>query len=265
MTKGQSFSSNYRLVFLKRLRFLNVRYNLRSERLDTCKTQTSTPDQYSEGCIEDDHLAPTTPSPQPKKSRHLLSPPRSGNNTLRNPPRLASPLPESPPQPVPTAAPRRLPSFRIIDCMHRFIIPAPARQLAYAALSYVWGPCLEQESPRRKVFPSWSWTGWVGELSVESWSLVVSMSMPEDVMAKIRFEVAKDGVGAADSVQVNVVDGSNRDSREFVRVDELRRNGMVDQSTYFRLTKYVPKLPRALWRLSWYRRYHTLFSGENRR
>lgn len=125
--------------------------------------------------------------------------------------------------------------------MRRLIIRAPARQLAYAALSYVWGPCLEQESPRRKAFPSWSWTGWVGDLSVESWSSVVSMSMRDDVMAKIRFEVAKMELGGvAGSVEVNVVDGNNGGSREFAGVDELRRNDMVDQSTYIRLTKYVP-------------------------
>lgn len=68
----------------------------------------------------------------------------------------------------------------------------------------------------------------------------MSMSMPDDVMAKIRFEVAKDGAEAAGSVEVNVVDGNNGGSREFVGVDALRRNDMVDESTFFRLTKYVP-------------------------
>lgn len=103
----------------------------------------------------------------------------------------------------------------------------------------------------------------MGELSVDSWSSVVSMSMPEDAMAKICFEVAKDGVEAAGSVGVNVVDGNNGVSREFVGVDALCRNDMVDQSTYFRLTNYV-QVTASFVRLSWYQRYHTLFSGENR-
>lgn len=69
----------------------------------------------------------------------------------------------------------------------------------------------------------------------------MSMSMRDDVMAKIRFEVAKMELGGvAGSVEVNVVDGNNGGSREFAGVDELRRNDMVDQSTYIRLTKYVP-------------------------
>lgn len=96
---------------------------------------------YEHGTIIDDELVPTTPSPNqgsPSIVCRQINPSKIDFSILRQWLHLchSSHRTECP---KPTFR-RPFPSFRVIDCHRRRIIPAPEDDCAYTALSYVWGP-----------------------------------------------------------------------------------------------------------------------------
>ncbi|KAL1623942.1 hypothetical protein SLS56_008067 [Neofusicoccum ribis] len=101
--------------------------------------------------------------------------------------------------------------------------------------------CLDRPGVRRAGFPSWSWAGWVGRLSGQSWERRIGEWVEEDASVEIGFEVVRGGVKAGDGAEaeVVVVDGDVERSRGVVGVEQLRRADMASGRNQVRLSKFL--------------------------
>lgn len=110
-----------------------------------------------------------------------------------------------------------------------------------ASMDFMRGLCwyMEQPGTRRTEFPSWSWTGWEGKLSNESWTRTRSHWVDDDLRVRASIEIAlSEKVRKQGSVGV-VVDNDQSLPSDVVGVDQLRRESVAQTSTRVEVSPFL--------------------------